>query len=237
MLATHDRPTGLSPKALGRATAALLLTMIVLGISAQVGISDRLISPGDAERTAAAILGNLSLYRAGFTLYLIEMAAQVAGTVLLFFLLKPVSRRVATLALVFGLIGCTIKTFSRVFYLAPLFVLGRDSLGAFGPDQLPALSLMLLSVNERGAGVALGFFGIETILEGWLIMQSTFLPRWLGVLITVGGIGWLSFLSPTLGYALFNAAALVALIGAGALIGWLFFKGVDEERWLAMERQ
>jgi hypothetical protein len=153
----------------------------------------------------------------------------------LFHLLKPVSPRVATLALAFGLVGCTIKTFSRVFYLAPLFILNQSAFGSFTADQLPALSLMLLSVNDHGAGVALAFFGFESVLEGWLILRSTFLPRWLGVLTIIAGAGWLTFLSPTLGYAVFNVVALVALIGSIVTIGWLVVKGVDEERWRALD--
>ena len=50
----------------------------------------------------------------------------------------------------------------------------------------------------------------------------------------IAGVGWLAFLSPTLGYTVFNAVAVVALIGSVATIGWLLVKGVDEERWRAL---
>jgi hypothetical protein len=212
----------------------LFLLTIVLGIIAQVFISERLISFRDPARTAGNILANESLYRTGFTLYMIEMAAQISQTVLLFFLLRVVNRRIATLALVFGLVGCTIKTFSRVFYLAPLFILKQSAFAAFSADQLPAVSLILLNVNDRGAGVALAFFGIETVLEGWLILRSTFLPRWLGALTMIAGAGWLTWLSPTLGYAAFSVVALIALAGSIVTIGWFLVKGVDEERWRAL---
>jgi hypothetical protein len=223
-----------SPRKLARATGLLFLTTIVLGIIAQAFISDRLISFRDPARTASNILANESLYRTGFTLYMIEMASQVTETVLLFHLLKPVNRRIATLALVFGLVGCTIKIFSRVFYLVPLIILKQGTVGVFAANHLPSLSMILLHVNDRGAGVALGFFGIETVLESWLVVKSTFLPRWLGVVGIVAGIGWLTFLSPTLGYAVFNLVAPMALIGALAMIGWLLVKGVDEVRWRAL---
>lgn len=234
MSATVASPAGSSPRTLARVIALLFLTTIVLGIIAQGFISERLISFSDPAKTANNILANGALYRTGFTLYMIEMAAQIAQTVLLFYLLKPVNRRIATLAMVFGLVGCTIKIFSRVFYLAPLFLANQHAFPALTPDQLSAVSLILLNVNDRGAGVALAFFGFETILEGWLIFRSTFLPRWLGALAMLASIGWLTFLSPTLGYAVFNGVALVALVGSIALIGWLLVKGVDEERWRAV---
>src|SRR5262245_16294511 len=93
----------LSPRALGRVIALLMLTVVVLGIIAQAVISEQFIALGNAAKTASNILANPSLYGLGFTIYMLEMAAQIAQTVLLFFLLKPVSRRIATVALVFGL--------------------------------------------------------------------------------------------------------------------------------------
>jgi hypothetical protein len=231
-----ENPTEWSPRVLARAIALLFLLTIVLGVGAQAFISDRLISFRDPAQTASRILANESLYRAGFTLYMIEMSAQIATTVLLFHLLKPVNRRIATLALAFGLVGCTVKTFSRVFYLAPLFLLQQTAFAAFTADQLSAASLILLNVNDRGAGVALAFFGFESVLEGWLMLRSTFLPRWLGILGIIAGVGWLAFLSTTLGYTLFNIVALVALVGSLATISWLLVKGVDEERWRALAR-
>ncbi|HJQ21477.1 MAG TPA: DUF4386 domain-containing protein, partial [Gemmatimonadaceae bacterium] len=143
-----------SPRALARTIAVLFLVVLVLGVVAQAVITNRLILFRDAARTASNILANEPLYRTGFTLFMLEMAAQIAQTVLMFHLLKPVNRRVATVALAFGLVGCTIKTFARVLYLAPLFILKQKAFGAFAADQLPALSLMLLSIMDRGAGVA-----------------------------------------------------------------------------------
>lgn len=234
MSATVEGPYYRSPRTMGRFIAVLVLVTIVLGIIAQVLISERLVSLRDPARTATNILANISLYRTGFTLYMIEMAAQIGSTVLLYHLLKPANARIATVALAFGLVGCTIKIFSRVFYLAPLFLLDQREFGALGAEQVQALSLVLLNVNDRGAGVALGFFGVETVLEGCLMMRSTFLPRWLGALVMIGGFGWLAFLSPTLGYELFNVVALVALVTVIVLVGWLLVKGVDEQRWYAM---
>ena len=95
MSATVEQPTAWSPRSLARAIALLFLLTIVLGIVAQAFISERLISFRGPARTADNILANETLYRTGFTLYMIEMAAQIATTVLWFHLLKPVNRRIA----------------------------------------------------------------------------------------------------------------------------------------------
>src|SRR5437899_190529 len=61
------------------------------------------------------------------------------------------------------------------------------------------MSLVFLSVNDRAAGMGLAFFGFCDTLNGWLIVKSTFLPRWLGVITLIGGLGWMTFAYPPLG--------------------------------------
>lgn len=222
-----------SPQSLARAAGLLYLLVIVAGLIAQMFISGRLVVPGNAAATAGNILAQADLFRLGFTLYLIEMAAQVAQFSLFYLLLKPVNRSVALLALALGLVGCTIKTLSRLFYVAPLLVLGdAGSLGGFSQAQLQALALLLLKVNDQAAGMALAFFGFSTLLNGGLIFTSGFLPRLLGLLSVLGGIGWLTFLYPPLGNQLFPYIAIFGVVGAAAQILWLLTKGVNAERWV-----
>jgi hypothetical protein len=226
-----------SPRFMARITGVLYLLTMLTGIFAQFFVSGRLVVFGDAAATATNILAHRNLFQWGFTVYLVEMACNVAITALFYELLKPVNRSVSLLAAFLGLVGCTIKTLSRLFYLAPLFVLGGSPyLSVFNLEQRQALALLFLKLNDHGAAVALAFFGFYALLTGYLIFKSTFLPRVLGVLSECAGLGWLAFLSPTLGYRLFPFLAAFGLVGAAALILWLLVFGVDEERWNAQSR-
>ncbi len=226
------RTSDMSPQAYARIAALFYLVTIAAGIIAQMVITGRIVVDGNAAATATNILEHKDLFQLGFTVYLIEMTCQIAQTVLFYILLKPVNRNIALLALVFSLVGCTIKTLSRLFYIAPLLILGGSHyLSIFSAEQLQALALLLLNINNQTAGIALAFFGIATFLNGYLIVRSTFLPRILGVLSMAGGVGWLTFLYPPLGNQLFLYVLLLGLIGAISQIVWLLARGVNVEQW------
>ena len=230
--AMTERTAEASPRFKARITVVFYLLTILTGIFAQAFVSGRLVVDGDAAATAANILAHRGLFQLGFAVYLIEMTCQIAMTALLYGLLKPAGRSVSLLAAFLGLAGCIIKTFSRVFFLAPLFVLGgAHYLSVFSAEQLQALALLFLKVNDRGAGIALVFFGFYALLTGYLIIRSTFLPRILGVWSAVAGLGWLTFLYLPLGYRLFPYIAAFGLLGAILLVLWLLVFGVNEQRW------
>jgi len=221
-----------SPRLKARITGAFYLLTILTGIFAQGFVSGSLVADGDAAATATNILTHRGLFQLVFAVYLIEMACQIAMTALFYDLLKPAGRSVSLVAAFLGLTGCIIKTLSRLFFIAPLFILGgAHYLSVFSTEQLQALALLFLRVNDHGAGIALAFFGFYALLNGYLIIRSTFLPRILGAWSAVAGLGWLTFLYPPLGYRLFPYVAVFGLLGSVLLILWLLVFGVNEQRW------
>ena len=227
-----DRLGDTSPRRKARITGVFYLLTILTGIFAQGFVSERLVVQGDAAATATNLLAHKGLFQLGFAVFMIEMACNIVITALFYDLLKPVSRSVSLVAAFLGLAGCVIKTLSRLFFIAPLFILGgAHYLSVFSAEQLQALALLCLKVNDRGAAMALVFFGFYALLTGYLIIRSTFLPRILGVVSVVGGLGWLSFLYLPLGFRLFPYVAVFAILGAASLFLWLLVFGVNEQRW------
>jgi hypothetical protein len=75
------------------------------------------------------------------------------------------------------------------------------------------------------------FFGVQCLLIGILIYRSSFLPRFLGVLMVFAGLGWLTNLWPALANSLAPYNLMPGIFGEGVLIVWLLVKGVDVQRW------
>lgn len=74
-------------------------------------------------------------------------------------------------------------------------------------------------------------FGCYCLMIGDLILRSTFLPRTLGVLMAFGGLGWLTFVSPTLSSFLSPYNMVPGILGEAALAVWLLAVGVNARRW------
>ena len=230
--ATMGRRAEISPKTKARLIGVLFLITMVGGAFAQGFVAGSIIAPGDATATAHNIVTHESLYRLGFAVYLVEMACQIAMTVLFYELLKPAGRTASALAAVFGLVGCTIKTLARLFFFAPLLVLGGASyLSVFDPKQLQALAFFSLRMNYTVETIAMVFFGLNTLVTGYLVFRSTFLPRALGVVSVVGGLGWLIYLYEPLALRLESWIVGTGVLGALATVVWLLVKGVDEQQW------
>jgi hypothetical protein len=77
----------------------------------------------------------------------------------------------------------------------------------------------------------LAFFGCYCLLIGYLIIRSTFLPSWLGVLMMIGGLGWLTFAWPALSRRLAPFNMLPGVIAEGVLTVWLLVVGLNAQRW------
>jgi hypothetical protein len=202
-----------------------------------------LIVDGDAAATATNILAHQPSFRLGLATGLISIAGYIAVTALFYDLFKPVNRSLSLLAAFFSLVGCAILAFASLFQLAPMVVLGGSQyLSVFKVEQLRALALMFLELNTQANSICVVFFGIYCLLIGYLIFKSAFLPRILSALMTLAGLGWLTFLSPPLANYLSPYNLVLGFLAELSLCLWLLVMGVNVKRWkeqasAAWERQ
>ena len=226
------RITEMSPRLKARMAGGWWLLYISMAVLA--GFARRgLVVNGDAVATTTNILAHEGLFRLGFAADLLAIACYVAMTALFYELFKPVNRTVSLLAAFFSMVGCTVQGLGCLFELAPLAVLGgTQHSSAFKVEQLQALAYIFLKLYSQAYSIALVFFGFFSLVIGYLIFKSTFLPRILGVLMAVAGMGGLIFLSPSFG-AKYLPCIMAADIGEILLILWLLVFAVNAERWKA----
>jgi hypothetical protein len=226
-----ERTAEASPLPGARVTGVVYLLYFLAAVSSVLFIRGIVVS-GDAAATATNILAHERLFRLSVAVGLIATALYIAVTVLFYRLFKPVNKTVALLAAFFSLVGCAIQAFGSLFQVAPLVVLeGSPYLGVFKVDQLEALALMFIKLNIQAAYIYLVFFGMFNFLIGDLIFKSTFLPRILGVLMALSGLGWLTFLFPSLANYLLAYIEVLGIIAEASLMLWLLVKGVNVQRW------
>lgn len=223
-------------RAQARLAGGLYLAIVALGLWSEVGVRAGLIVPGDAAATAANILAAPGLFRLGFAADALMAFADAGLAVLLFVLLRPAGRTLALMAMVFRLVQTAIIAMNLLNQHTALALLeGAGRLGGLGTDEVRALALLALETHAAGYDLGLLFFGINSVLTGYLISRSGYLPRLLGGLMAAAGLvylvgGALVFLAPAMAGP-FAPAYLVPVLAETGLALWLLVRGVDAARW------
>jgi uncharacterized protein DUF4386 len=223
-----------SVQAYARMAGVLFLISIVAGGFGEFFVPSKLIVSADATATANNIMASQSLFRMGFASYLVEAVCDVALTLILYVLLRPVRNDLALLAVFFRLVSTATFAMTELFYFAPSLILGGAGyLKTFSPEQLNTLALLSVKLYGYGSGIFMVFYGVASILLGYLIFQSGYLPRVLGVLLALGGLGFVTksfglVLAPAYAY---SGLLLPTVVAALSLTLWFLVRGVDVPKW------
>ena len=222
-----------NPKKTARIAGALYLLLVVTGVFSFLFVFSSLVVPGDAAETANNIMASESLFRSGIVSWLIGQTIFVLLVLVLYKLLKVVNKNAALLMVIFALVSVPIAFINELNQFAALLLLsGADYLTVFETDQLHALVLFFLDLREGGFAIAGIFWGLWLLPFGYLVYKSGFLPRILGVLLIIGGFGYLIdffifFLFPNFDVAVSNFTGFGEIL----IALWLLIKGVNVEQW------
>jgi hypothetical protein len=226
-----------TPRATARLAGGLyLISGVPAGFS--VFVLMKLVARGDPAATATNILRSETLFRLGFAADLVGIIFFLASVLMLYELFKPVSRSLSLLMAFFALIGAAIQALDCLGDITALhFLKGGSMMSAFTTAQSQTLAFQSLMLHTVIYDVALVFYGVFAVLIGYLVLKSTFLPRVLGVLMAIDGLGYLvfsfaTFISPPLVAHLYPYLPFVtALLGEASLMLWLIVKAVNSQRW------
>ena len=220
-------------KRTARIAGLLYLIIIVTAGFSEAGVRASVIVPGDAAATAANIRASEMLFRAGFVADLVAFMSDLAVAVLLYVLLRPVSRTVAMVAAGFRLLAHpAIAAVNMLNHLGALMVLGGPAyLSSFDPQQREALALLAMEMHGYGYLIGGAFFGVHLALLGWLLARSELFPTVLGLLVAAAAAGYLvesfgMFLFPAHEAIYTGLVTVTAVLGEVVLCLFLLVKGV-----------
>lgn len=200
----------ISQRKAARATGIGLLFMFPLGIFFILVILSTLIVPGDTAATINNIKGNECLFRIAMIGYFIILIIDLVVALGLYIVLKPANKNLALLQAVL-----------RLVYTAIMVV------------SLIALMLQFIDVYSYGELIAYIFFISHLCVLGYSVFKSDYIPRILGVLLTIGSFGYVitlygNFFLPKEWYELLVLIVfLPQVIAEIALAIWLLFKAAN----------
>ena len=226
------------PAANARIAGALYVAIILLGGFAEIVGRQSVVTPGDPTGTARAIMSHEAMFRLGLAAEGLTNLLAIPATIIIYQLLRPVSRSWMLIAVVFDLTQNAINAVNAVTQYAPLFLLGGSAdVAALPPLQRAVLARFALHLHDAGFNIALTFFGVAVVIYGVVAIRSGFLPRFLGLIYALAGVAYLAnsvlfFLAPGFGGG--PLLLLVCLVGESAFALWLLIAGVDAAKWRAV---
>ena len=158
----------------------LYLLWVIFGILSLLYIPSQLIDFNDAALTAEQIAGNEILYRAGVVGRLIT---QLLFLIVVWFLYKffhEVSRDATYLMMLFTFVSVPIAMYNEV-----------NALNALRFLESPEEVMNLLRLHQNGILLVTIFWGLWLFPLGYLVYHSPLFPRFLGIALYVGGVGYL----------------------------------------------
>jgi hypothetical protein len=188
--------------------------------------------PGDATATAQNILAAEGILRLGMASSFIVVAIEVLLIVVLYDLVKPVSKTFARAAAFARLAMTTLQGLNLLNHLTVLqFLSGANYLNAFQAEQRHAFVLLLMNAHKSVELLWGLFFALHLALLGALVFKSGYIARWLGVvLLAASACYWVQGMGMLLWPAaqgLWTTIGLLSIVELAFPI-WLLVKGIKE---------
>jgi hypothetical protein len=208
-------------------TGVGLLIMVFAAPFSEYFVHGKLVVPDNIEETVQNILANRGLFLAGISAYMITFICDVVVAWALYFLLRPTNRSMSLLAAWFRLVYTTMAFVALLKLVTVLRLLNTpDYRTAFGTDQLHAQVKLLLGSFRYEWSTSLMLFGIHLGLVGYLVYRSGYIPRVLGILLAIAGLGWLvyevgPYLAPTADFRFI----MITFFGEVVFMLWLLVRG------------
>ena len=199
-------------KTITRKAGVLYLLVILFGGFAYLFVRNQLIDPYDFETTVINIVNNELLFRLGFVADLVQLTCFSFLLLTLFKLLKNINEKYAKAMFLIAIIGVPIACLNMLNQYAILVLHSNANYAnAFDANQINALSVLFLELQNVGYAIAHIFFGIWLFPLGYLVFKSNLFSKTIGVLLMVAAFGYLAHM---LTGFLFNGEENISRYGA-----------------------
>jgi hypothetical protein len=206
------------------AGVGLLLMSALAGFGYQVAVKG-LVTEGNANKTAAEITSHQALFGLGILSLFLVVALDVIVALALYRVFSPVGERISKLAawLRIAYAGIFAVAISQLVSALHLLNSAQHSTGP-GTAHVHAQALQRINNFTDIWDAGLILFGVYLLLIAYLTYRSAYVPRLLGFLLAVGGLGYLiDSLAKAAGSSL--DVSTFTFIGEFLLALWLVTRG------------
>jgi hypothetical protein len=204
----------------------LLLMSALAGFGKFVAL-DGLVTEGNAAQTANDVVASEGLFRLGIVSLIMVIALDVVVAWALYRVFSPVSRSISMLAAALRLVYAGVFLVAIGQLLGVLRLLSNDGyLGVFSADQVHAQALLGITAFSDLWYVGLFLFGLHLLVVGYLAYRSGYVPRLLGALLAIAGLGYAAdSLGVVLSQGSWTDISSFTFIGEFLLALWLLIRG------------
>jgi hypothetical protein len=222
-ITTNSPPEAITPEMIrtARTTGLLYLGLAITGMLSYMVIRNQLFVAGDPNATLANLTQHESLARLGIVMEMGVVITQALVALWFYRLFRSVNAFAAGSITAFGLVNAMAILGSAAMLATALDVSLNASLTVSGGAA--AASQLLYVVSGHLWIIGGIFFGLWLIPMGWLARRSGWMPKLLGCILMIGGLGYVA--NALLSYLIPNAGLAVDLLTAPATIGELWMVG------------
>jgi len=207
----------------------LHLVLVVYGvifISSKIGISG-------TDEMAITILAHEFLFRTGIAARLFSLIPTLLLAFKLYRLLVNVNDFQAKLLFIIMIISVPFQFIAEVFNLTSLMIVKGELLRSMDVSQKHDLTVLYINIYNNIVSIGQVFWGLWLFPFGLLIYRSKFIPRVFGIILILGGTGYLvdftAFLLSPNYRSVTVFALLLGFMCEIAIMLWLLLQGVKNK--------
>ena len=229
----------MTAKKTARLAGLVYLILVISGVLNLVYLPPKFIVWKDPAKTFDNVIQLESLFRLNIVCGIICFGSFLILPLVLYKLLHKVNKTQAMLMVALSVVSVPISFVSMIHQFSVLTLIGNDTfLKGFTQVQLQTEMMLHFKYYYNGVELAQIFWGLWLFPFGYLVYKSGFLPKFLGVFLMLGCVGYLIAFFGNLLFPSYPGSIMATIAGIPSSIGeigtclWLLIMGAKENKEL-----